>query len=162
MKKKLLAGLLILSFTSCTKNISDKTATETGASVSKKGYTYSTMTEPYSGSYFDSCRQENIILTGTVTYTIKESFYSGYYLSYDINLKATGTGERSGTIFHGGITQNATVKEDSTGNTKARINYKLKFVSNNGEQINFTQIVRFVFLDGEIKLFFNNISDSCK
>ena len=163
MKKNLLFGLLILSFSSCTKNLSDKvTATEIPASVSKKSFSHSTITDVYSGNYFDSCRQENIILAGTVTYRIKESFYNGYYLSYDINLKATGTGERSGETFRGGIKQVATVKEDLLGNTRSMINYRLKFTSDSGEQINFTQIVRFVLIDGETKLFLNNISDSCK
>jgi len=163
MKKNLLFGLLILSFSSCTKNSSDKTtATEIAASVNKKSFSHSTITDVYNGNYFDSCRQENVILTGTVTYTIKESFYNGYYLSYDIDLKATGTGERSGKTFRGGIKQVATVKEDLLGNTRSKINYKLKFTSDGGEQITFTQIVRFVPIDGETKLFFNNVSDSCK
>ena len=157
-------GLVFLSLTACTKKISDKTTTtdtETIASVNKKNYTYSTETEPYSGNYFDNCRKENISLTGTVTYTIKESFYDGYYLSYDIDLKATGIGEISGSVFHGGIKQMATVKA-ANGSVKSTINYKLKFVSDRGEQITFTQIVKFISIDGETKLFFNNISDSCK
>ena len=163
MKKNLLLGLVILAFSSCTKNSSDKTtATEIAASVNKKSFSHSTITDVYNGNYFDSCRQENVILTGTVTYTIKESFYNGYYLSYDIDLKATGTGERSGKTFRGGIKQVATVKEDLLGNTRSKINYKLKFTSDGGEQITFTQIVRFVRIDGETKLFFNNVSDSCK
>jgi len=163
MKKHLLMGLVFLSLTACTRKLSDKTTTtETVVSANKKSYTYSTVTEPYSGNYFDSCRKENIILTGTVIYTIKESSYNGYHLSYDIDLKARGVGELSGVTFHGGTRQTATVKEDLAGNTKATINYKLKFVSDNGAQINFTQIVKFVFIDGETKLFFNNISASCK
>ena len=163
MKKNLLMGLVFLSLTACTKKLSDKTTTpETIASISRKNYTYSTVTEPYSGNYFDSCRKENIILTGTVTYTIKQSIdTSSFYLSYSIDLNATGVGEISGTVFRGGIRQMATVKAEN-GNVKATINYKLKFVSDGGEQINFTQLVKFVFVDGETKLFFNNISDSCK
>ena len=133
-------GLAFLSLTACTKKISDKTTTtETMASVNKKSYTHSTVTEPYNGNYFDSCRKENISLTGTVTYTIKESSYNGYYLSYDIDLKATGIGEISGSVFRGGIKQMATVKVES-GSVKSVINYKLKFVSDRGEQITFTQI----------------------
>ena len=155
-------GLAFLSITACTKKLSDKTTTtETIASVNKKSYAYSTVTEPYNGNYFDSCRKENISLTGTVTYTIKESFYNGYYLSYDIDLKATGIGEISGSVFRGGIKQMATVKDEGAS-VKATINYKLKFVSAGGEQLTFTQIVKFISIDGETKLFFNNISDSCK
>jgi len=163
MKKNLLVGLVILSVSSCTKSLSDKTTLgEIAASTDKKVYSQSTITDEYRGSYFDSCRKENIILTGTVTYTIKESFYNGYYLSYDIDLKATGTGEQSGVAFHGGIKQKATVKTDLEGNTRSHVNYKLRFTADSGEQITFTELVRFVFKNGETKLFFDNISDSCK
>jgi|ERR1051326_1940171 hypothetical protein len=163
MKRHLLMTLVLLSFVACTKDLLDKTTTpETIASISRKNHAYSTVTEPYSGNYFDSCRKENIILTGRVTYTIKESSdTSSFYLSYGIDLKAIGVGEISGSIFRGGIKQIATVKA-ANGNVKATINYKLKFVSDGGEQINFTQLAKFVSIDGETKLFFNNISDGCK
>ena len=169
MKKNLLFGLLVLSVCSCTKSFSDNTtAPETltsvnkKTSVSKKNYARSKITERYSGNYFDSCRQENIILTGTVTYTTKESFSNGYYLTYNIELKATGIGERTGKSFHGGIKQKATVKTNVEGDTRSIINYKLRFISKSGEHITFTQIARFVSMNGQTKVSFDNISDSCK
>ena len=124
----------------------------------------SVTTEPYSTVLFDSCRNENILLTGQATYKLIESFDKGYYINYEIDLdKIKGVGERTGTVYHGGGKIIGIVKQNENATkVKGKVTYKVKYVGNNGNQIFFTQNARFISVNNVTKVDFNNIFDSCR
>ena len=113
---------------------------------------------------FDSCRKENVLLSGQTVYKLTESFENGYYINYEIKLdKIKGVGEKTGIKYHGGGKILGIVKANEDGtNVKGKVTYKVKYEGNNGYQISFTQNARFKMVNNIIKVDFNNIFDSCK
>jgi hypothetical protein len=121
-------------------------------------------TEPYKTILFDSCRMEEVELTGQVVYRLTESFDKGYYIDYRIDLdKISGIGKKSGTIYHGGGKIEGVVKQNEDGSkVKGKTTYKVKYVGSNGNQIFFNQNARFIMVNGETKVDFNDVYDSCR
>jgi hypothetical protein len=121
-------------------------------------------TEPYKAVIFDSCRMEEVDLSGTVTYSLVESFDKGYYINYKIDLdKVSGLGKKTGSVYHGGGKIVGTTKQNEDGTkVKGKTTYRVKYVGNDGNQIFFTQNARFIMVNGETKVEFNNIYDSCR
>lgn len=120
--------------------------------------------EEYSSVIFDSCRAENVALTGTAQYKLIESFTNGYYIYYEIKLeKITGVGEITGTVYHGGGKILGVTKVSEDGMDKfSKASYKVKYVANNGNQIIFNQTSKFIVRDTVIKVETNYIMDTCK
>lgn len=121
-------------------------------------------TEPYNATVFDSCRKENIILSGETTYKFEQSFDKGYYLYYEIDLdKINGVGERTGIDYHGGGKIVGTVKQNVDGTSlKSKVTYRVKYTGSNGNQVSFIQNAKFIIVNNVVKVDFNNIFDSCK
>jgi hypothetical protein len=120
--------------------------------------------EFYNSTLFDSCRQENVVLSGEAIYKLSESFDRGYYINYEIDLeKVTGVGEITGIKYHGGGKILGIVKQNENATkVKGKVTYKVKYVGGNGNQIFFTQNARFLQVNNVVKIDFNNIYDSCK
>ena len=55
----------------------------------------------------------------------------------------------------------ARLNEDGT-KVRGKVTYKVKYVGNKGNQIFFTQNARFIQVNNEIKVEFDDIFDSCK
>jgi hypothetical protein len=157
-----------LSIISCQKenvianeNPDLQNTSQLNAELAKKGIT---TVEAYNSVIYDSCRNENVFLTGQMISKVIESFDRGYYLNYEIRLdKISGIGEVTGTIYHGGGRISGVVKqnEDAT-KVKGKVTYRVKFIAKKGKQISFTQTARFIMVNGQIKVDFNNVYDTCK
>ncbi|MEO6327887.1 MAG: hypothetical protein ABIO55_03100 [Ginsengibacter sp.] len=160
--------LCFLILSSCKKeavktHLSGSVQNETSLK-NKKQFQISKSTDVYADKIFNTCLNEYVNLTGTVTYFTKESFDNGYYLNYTIDLKkVTGLGELSGIRFHGGGKIVGKVWQSEDGlNEKARVFYKVSYVSSGGNHMGFIQKATFIIKNGEVKVDFNNSSPTCE
>lgn len=164
MKRLFLLLIASVMLFSCSKvNLNDELPSTQSFAKKDKGKT-SKYEEPYNAVVFDSCRNENVVLTGTETYSLTESTENGFYINYEIDLeRVTGVGEISGITYKGGgkILGVVTVNEDGS-DVKGTDTYKVKYNGDNGAKLIFTQKVKFIMKNNVIKCEFNNINDACK
>ena len=167
---KLLVCTTAFGFTTCfCQKVNDHPKEEhsklSGQGKPEKSSKKGTITrEPYKTVIFDSCRMEEVELTGEVVYRLTESFDKGYYIDYRMNLdKISGVGKKTGTIYHGGGKIEGVVKQNEDGGkVRGKTTYKVKYVGSNGNQIFFNQNARFIQVNGETKVEFDDVYDSCR
>ncbi len=126
--------------------------------------TSSKETVDYDSRVYNECTSEWVHLKGKVTYSIKETKSDNKYsISYQINLKQVeGIGETTGTVYKGGgVIKNRVNAINKNGNTVGSDMYKVRYKAPNTTLI-YTQKAHYVFAGGEVKVSFNDTSDSCK
>ena len=169
--RALIVSLLLLQtvyfVSSCKKvnvNLNENSALLKQSGTDKKALKTTVTIEAYNSTVHDSCRNENIKLTGQAEYKLIESFENGYYINYEIKLeKVTGIGEKTGTLYKGGgkIVGIAKLNADFSNNM-AKVTYKVKYTGNNGNLITINENARFVMKNNIIKIEFNNSFYTCK
>jgi hypothetical protein len=164
--KPLLFIAFIMALFSCKKDFIKndfETQSPLESLKTKKIFQVTERTEQYSDKLFNTCLNEYIELSGTVTYYIKESFSNGYYLDYIIDLdKVIGVGEISGVQFKGGGKSVGKVRVNEDGDVKGKVSYDVKYVSPGGNHMGFKQEAIFIQRGGEIKVEFNRITPTCE
>jgi hypothetical protein len=161
MKKIALLPIIICLF-SCQKS-TDVLLPEL-TSNAKKLYNITEVTEPYADRMWNTCLNEYIALSGTVTYLLKESIEGEYYIDYRIDLdKVIGVGEVSGIIFKGGGRIEGKVKMSNDGvDVKGSVYYNVRYTSPGGNKMNFTEHAILVENNNVVKVHFINQDATCE
>ena len=126
--------------------------------------TSSTVTEDYDSRVYNECTSEWVHLKGKITYNIKEEISDKkYFILYQIDLKKVeGIGETTGTVYKGGgIIKDRITAVFQNGHVVGEDIYKVSYKANNSTLI-FTQKAHYVASGDDIKVSFNDASDSCK
>ena len=126
--------------------------------------TSSKETVDYDSRVYNECTSEWVHLKGTVTYSVKETKSDNkYFILYQIHLtQVEGIGETTGTVYKGGgVIKNRVSDVHKNGNTVGSDMYKVRYRAPNTTLI-YTQKAHYVFAGGEVKVSFNDTSDSCK
>lgn len=126
--------------------------------------THSMQTMDYNSRVFNDCTSEWIDLKGKVTYSIKEMISDNkYFILYQINLnQIEGIGEKTGSVYKGGgVIMDKVNAFNRNGNTEGNDTYKVHYKSPTST-LTITEKAHYVFANGEVKVSFNDSSDSCK
>jgi len=126
--------------------------------------TNSKETMDYDSRVYNECTSEWVHLKGKITYSIKEMKSDNkYFISYQINLnQVEGIGETTGTVYKGGgVIRDRVNAVNKNGNTIGGDFYKVRYKAANTTLI-YTQHAHYVFAGGDVKVSFNDTSDSCK
>lgn len=123
-----------------------------------------TVTEPYNSFIFDSCRQENVILTGTITYftEIIRRQDETVIVVYNIDLTdVIGIGEFTGTVYKGDGTMR-TNSQYAESDVRGTVRLRLKYVADNGNRFEVWEHAVGIFKNERYIVQFHSMSYSCK
>jgi hypothetical protein len=166
MKIILTFGVIILSAIFGTGSFAQGNSSDVSKEKNKNAAerTRSKETMDYDSRVYNECTSEWVHLKGKITYSIKEDVSDDkYYISYQMNLKQVeGIGETTGTVYKGGgIIKDRVHANNKNGNTVGSNIYKVRYKAPNTTLI-YTQKAHYVFAGGEVKVSFDDSSDSCK
>jgi hypothetical protein len=154
--------MLILSIKTFAQESSSVTPKEKNKDASER--TRSKETMDYDSRVYNECTSEWVHLTGKITYSIKEmKMLNKYFISYQINLsQVTGVGEKSGTIYKGGgVIKDQVNAVNKNGHTVGNDLYKVVYRAPNST-LTYNQKAHYVFANGDVKVSFNDVADSCQ
>lgn len=120
-------------------------------------------TMEYTSRIYNECVPEYVNLTGTVTYSIRQTQTDNrYFILYRIDLRQiTGEGEKSGEKYKGGGVIMDKVNANYRANhTEGSDHYKVRYRSPSSQLV-FNQNAHFVVANGEQKVSFNDVDDHC-
>ncbi len=166
MKILLTFGAIVLSAIFGTNSFSQGKSSDGSKEKNKNASerTRSKETMDYDSRVYNECTSEWVHLKGKITYSIKEEVSEDkYYISYQMNLKQVeGIGETTGTVYKGGgIIKDRVNANNKNGHTVGSNTYKVRYKAPNTTLI-YTQKAHYVFARDEVKVSFNDASDSCK
>ena len=152
----------LLHFNAFSQGNSSKALTKSNNGATNR--TSSTVTEDYDSRVYNECTSEWVHLKGKITYSVKEEISDKkYFILYQINLKQVeGVGETTGTVYKGGgVIKDRINAVNKNGHVVGNDLYKVRYKADNSTLI-FTQKAHYVFSGDEVKVSFNDASDSCK
>lgn len=162
---KIIFTVFILSTIFYTQTFSQASSTALkGENKNVTERTNSKETMDYDSRVYNECASEWVHLKGKITYSIKEMKSDNkYFISYQINLnQVEGIGETTGTVYKGGgVIRNRVNAVNKNGNTTGGDFYKVRYKAPNTTLI-YTQHAHYVSAGGDVKVSFNDTSDSCK